>query len=76
MASTTSYSVNITNDGNQNYSIAVLRNPGTVASGGTALTIPHVESNFSNPTTTTTKLLGVAFQAALRAAANDLSTNG
>lgn len=76
MASTTAYSVNITNDGNGNYSIAAFRNPSTVASGGTSITIPHVESNFSNPTTTTTKLLGVAVQVAFRAVANDLATNG
>lgn len=76
MASPTSYSINVLNDGSGNYSITAIRNPGTIASGGTTITQPSWIENSDNGTNTTTKLLGVAVQAAFRSIANDLSTNG
>ena len=76
MASPTAYSINILNDGSGNYSIAAFRNPATVASGGTTITQPSWIENAGNGSNTTTKLLGVAVQAAFRSIADDLSTNG
>lgn len=64
------YFISATDDGSGNFSVAAQRG-GTAPSGGTALTIPHVENNDSSPAVTTTKLLSVAIQCALRAAMND-----
>lgn len=74
--STTSYGIAIANDGSQNYSITVLRNPGSQATGGTTVTQPSWIENADNGTNTTTQLIGVAVQAALRSIADDLSVNG
>ena len=63
------YGINIVDStGNGDFTVAVLRNP-TAASGGTAVTIPHVENN-ATPTATT-KVLGIAIEVAKRAALND-----
>lgn len=64
------YYLSLTDDGNGNFSVAAQRG-GTAPSGGTALTIPHVENNNASPASTTTKVLAVAVEAAKRAALND-----
>lgn len=38
------YSINMINDGAGNIGIEVVRNPGTLASNGTLLTIPHLDN--------------------------------
>ena len=64
------YYASMTDDGAGNFTVALQR-AGTAPSGGTAITIPFVENNGQNPAATSTKLLSVAFQCAMRAALND-----
>lgn len=64
------YYASLTDDGSGNFSVALQRG-GSAPSGGTAITIPFVENNNQSPASTTTKILSVGFQAALRAALND-----
>ena len=64
-----SYYINIVDDGNGVFTPTVRRG-GTASSGGTALTIPTGEL-FAGTTQTTTKLIGLAIDAAKRAAMND-----
>lgn len=68
-----SYYLNIVNDGTGVFTPAVRRG-GTAASGGTALTLPKGEL-FAGTTTTSTKLLGLAIDAAFRAVINDYVSN-
>ena len=70
---TGSYNLYLSNDGAGNFTPTVLLNPGTVASGGTTVTIPFVENNNASPAATTTKLIGVGLQAALRAIVDDIA---
>ena len=64
------YYASLTDDGSGNFSVALQRG-GTAPSGGTAITIPWVENNNASPAISTTKMLGVAFEVAKRAALND-----
>lgn len=68
-----SYFLNIVNDGTGVLTPAVRRG-GTAASGGTALTLPKGEL-FAGTTATSTKLLGLAIDAAFRAVINDYVSN-
>lgn len=68
-----SYFLNIVNDGTGVFT-PVARRGGTAAAGGTALTIPSGEL-FAGTTATSTKLLGLAIDAAFRACINDLVSN-
>ena len=52
------------------------RRGGTPASGGTAVTIPLVENSNSGTADTTSKFIGAAFEAAIRALVNDRAANG
>ena len=74
--SPSSFYISLTNDGSGNFTPTAARG-GTAPSGGTALTIPWVESNASGnssgPGVTTTLLPGVAIQAALRAIVDDIA---
>jgi hypothetical protein len=67
-----SYYLNITNDGT-GLVTPVIRRGGTAASGGTALTLPAGEL-FSGSSTaaTSTRLLGLAIDAAFRAMLNNM----
>lgn len=64
------YYVSFIDDGSGNFNVSAQRG-GTAPSGGTALTIPHVENNGQSPASKTTKLIGVASQVAARACLND-----
>ena len=64
---TASFYINVVDDGSGNFTPAVIR-AGTASSGGTVLTLPLSELF---PSTTTTKLLGLAVGALKRAALND-----
>ncbi len=68
-----SYYLNLTNDGNGVFT-PVARRGGTASSAGTALTIPSGEL-FAGTTATSTKLLGLAIDAAGRAVLNDYVSN-
>lgn len=68
-----SYFFNLTNDGAGLFTPAA-RRAGTASSGGTALTIPTSEL-FAGTAQTTTKLIGLAFDASFRAVLNDLVSN-
>lgn len=68
-----SYYLNIVNDGAGVLTPAVRRG-GTAASAGTALTLPKGEL-FAGTTATSTKLLGLAIDAAFRAVINDYVSN-
>lgn len=68
-----SYYVNLTNDG-AGVLTPVVRRAGTASSGGTALTLPTGEL-FAGTTQTSTKLIGLAFDAAARAVLNDFVSN-
>lgn len=59
----TTYSITVTNDGSGNWTPGARRDA-TVASGGTALTLPAQDSG-------STKMLGRAIMAAMTAAIND-----
>ena len=76
MANTSStYSITLTNNGSGLLTPSVIRN-GTAASGGTAVTIPWVESNANGSGSqfaTATFQPGVAVQAALRAVLDDIA---
>ena len=76
MANTSStYSITLTNNGSGLLTPSVIRN-GTAASGGTAVSIPWVESNAAGSGSqfaTTTFQPGVAVQAALRAVLDDIA---
>lgn len=70
------YVITLTNNGSGTFTPTVLRNPGTAASGGTAVSIPWVESNAGGTGSagvTTTVQPGVAVQAGLRAVLNDIA---
>lgn len=71
--SPSSFNIYISNDGAGNFTPTVLRNPTTVASGGTAVTIPWVENNGASPAITTTTQPGVAVQAGLRAVLDNIA---
>ena len=74
--STSSYNIYLSNDGSGNFTPTVIRNPGTVASGGTAVSIPFVENNGQGGgvgKANNTLLPGVAIQAGLRAVVNDIA---
>lgn len=58
------YSITITDDGSGNFTPTARRAATTVASGGTALTLPAQDSG-------ATKMLGRAINAALTACLND-----
>lgn len=73
--STSSYNLLLSNNGSGLYTPTILRNPTTVASGGTSITLPWVE-NTGNGTNATSLLPGVAFMAAVRAALDDIANNG
>ncbi len=69
------YSITLSNNGSGLLTPSVIRN-GTLASGGTAVTIPFVESNAAGSGSTfanSTYQPGVAVQAALRAILNDIA---
>jgi hypothetical protein len=68
------YSVNIEWNGSDSWTPTVRRNA-TVASGGTALTLPWVENEMAGANTTT-KLIPAAMNAVRDAIVNDRSTNG
>jgi hypothetical protein len=68
-----SYYLNIVNDGNGVLTPAVRRG-GTASSAGTSLTIPSGEL-FAGTTATSTKLIGLAIDAAFRAVVNDYVSN-
>jgi len=68
-----SYYINIVNDGSGVLTPTV-RRAGTASSGGTALTIPTGEL-FAGSTQTSTKLIGLAVDAAFRAVINDFVSN-
>ena len=76
MANTSStYSITLTNNGSGLLTPSVIRN-GTAASGGTAVSIPWVESNAAGSGSTfaaATYQPGVAVQAALRALLDDVA---
>lgn len=63
-----SYHITLTNDGSGNFT-PVVRRGGTAASGGTTLSLPSGEL-FPG---TTTKLVGLAATACLRALQNDMA---
>lgn len=67
-----SYYLNIANDGTGIFTPAAQRG-GTASSAGTALTLPYGEL-FAGTTATSTKLIGLAIDAAFRAVINDLVT--
>jgi len=67
-----SYYLNILNDGAGVLTPAVRRG-GTASSGGTSLTIPTGEL-FAGTTATSTKLIGLAIDAAFRAVVNNFVT--
>lgn len=68
-----SYYLNIANDGTGIFT-PVVRRAGTASSGGTSLTLPYGEL-FAGTTQTSTKLIGLAVDAAFRAVINDLVSN-
>lgn len=69
MASTSSFSLGLANNGSGRWTPTVLRNP-TAPSGGTSLTIPWVTNNNSG-SSTTTRTPGIALQACYRAVVDD-----
>lgn len=74
--SSSTYVITLSNNGSGVFTPTVLRNPGTAASGGTAVTIPFVENNDAGSGSagaTSTLLPGVAVQAGLRAVLNDIA---
>lgn len=68
-AATRSYSIDVTNDGSDNYSVVIRYNP-TAPSGGTTLTLPTGEL-FKGTTATTTNLLYLAIDACKRRILDD-----
>lgn len=66
---TASYSIDVVNDGSDNYTLTTRRNP-TAPSGGTVLTLPTDEL-FAGSTQTTTSLAYLAIDASKRRILND-----
>lgn len=71
-----SYSLNITDNGNGYFTVALLRSPTTVASGGTSITLPVLENVDGSYYSGATKHLDDAFMKGMRGALNDRSTSG
>ena len=68
-AATRSYSIDVTNDGSDNYSVVIRYNP-TAPSGGTPLTLPAGEL-FEGTAGTTTQLLYLAIDSCKRRILDD-----
>jgi hypothetical protein len=67
-----SFSINLINNGSGTYTPAVLRNPSSAASGGTAITIPWVE-NTLNGANNSSKVIMSAIWAGFNALFDTLS---
>lgn len=68
------FSINLVSNGSEAYTPTVLRNPATLASGGTTVTLPPIENNLNGASTTTT-LIGTAIWTAVNAMYNAIAAS-